>query len=294
MEPQTARPRVGILVQWTKQHSRHECRSRARKPSRICRHIWRTWCDSAQWPTDKGKAISCGSTGMGIQTIRSRTCHTLCLDPLALHAPFLEPSGSERTGRGPRIGIWDIELKKILQSGDAKASFIFPSVGHFAVHRSGILRNSKERKPEWGAWYVQEGVAPDPNDDGHIDRQIWWWSPSPTPLPRKTTETSLATVAVLDEGNHDMLNWKTYFKRNPKLKEPIDSGMPFGPGSASVPPPPQPLTQQEMRDMFDVEKMVMPADAEHGTRKERANRNQRMLAKFRFFTQSWSEAMWLL
>ena len=43
--------------------------------------------------------------------------------------------------------------------------------------------------------------------------------------------------------------------------------------------------------MFDVGGLVMPVVEKHGVRKERANRNQRMLAKFRFFTQSWSEAM---
>ena len=41
-------------------------------------------------------------------------------------------------------------------SQELQASFIYPSIGHYVPHDSGILL--EERKATWKEWWVQEGV----------------------------------------------------------------------------------------------------------------------------------------
>ena len=149
--------------------------------------------------------------------------------------------------------VWhfDVELKKRLELGKAKASYIFPTVGHFETHASGILKHNATRKSTWGAWYVQEGVAP--KYFWHVDRQLWRWNPSEKEGGGKG-EVSLVTVISLDEPNWPKLAWKTFSKKSQTLREPIASQ-----GAASDSkgaPPPEPLTQEEMREQFDMDLMV--------------------------------------
>ena len=62
----------------------------------------------------------------------------------------------------------------------------------------------------------------------------------------------LGEVILDDEDSFPQLDWKTYFRRNPKtLDEPIASS-----DSSKGRPPPEPLTQEEMREKFDLARMV--------------------------------------
>ena len=153
----------------------------------------------------------------------------------------------------PKMTVWhfDVELKKRLELGKAKASYIFPTVGHFETHASGILKHNATRKSTWGAWYVQEGVAP--KYFWHVDRQLWRWNPSEKEGGGKG-EVSLVTVISLDEPNWPKLAWKTFFKKSQKLREPIAS-QDAASGSTAAPPP-EPLTQEQMREQFDMDLMV--------------------------------------
>ena len=72
------------------------------------------------------------------------------------------------------LGHFDLSLKWVCEnmSEDLQASFVFPSVGHYASHGSGILL--AERRAVWKEWWVQEGVRVPPGGPGR-HRQIWGW-----------------------------------------------------------------------------------------------------------------------
>ena len=188
--------------------------------------------------------------------------------------------------REMKVYHWDVELLKVLRPGNAKACFVFPSVGHYGLHESGILGVDKVRASHWDAWYVQEGVAP--KEVGDKNRQLWIWTDRKK--GNKKNVELLGEVILDDEDSFPQLEWKTYFRRDPKtLDEPIAS-------SAWVAkygrPPPQPLSQEEMREKFDLSRMVKwHGGAGHGTRKQREWRHQVMLAKFRVFTEDVFQAM---
>ena len=187
----------------------------------------------------------------------------------------------------PEMQVWhfDCELLKHLQRGQAKASFVYPSVGHYAGHKSGILKGEKVRETFWDSWYVQEGVAP--CKPGHKNRQLWKWTGIKQQPSPKSVEL-LGELILNDEEKFDELHWKTYFMRDPStLDEPIATS-----DASAGRPPPEPLTQEEMREKFDLSRMVKwHGGAGHGARKQREWRQQVMLAKFRVFTQHLLEAM---
>ena len=184
-----------------------------------------------------------------------------------------------------KVWHWDVELKKLLEQGKAKASFIFPSVGHYTKHSSGILKQGATRETFWGAWFVQQGVRPSLVSDRV--RELWRWRDAPQGPQRE--RVSLVSAISLEEHEWPKLAWKTLFRRDPKMREPIASY--DAKGNPENQPPPEPLTQEQMRSQFDMDKMVLPTDCAHGTRKQRDYRNQKMVAKLRVFTQSILEAM---
>ena len=65
---------------------------------------------------------------------------------------------------------WDVELKKRLELGHARASYMCPPVGHWTKHASAVLAGNATRDPTWWAWFVQEGVAP--VEPRHIKREL--------------------------------------------------------------------------------------------------------------------------
>ena len=60
-----------------------------------------------------------------------------------------------------------------------------------------------------------------------------------------------------------------------------------GEGSVGKHPP---LTQEQMREMYDTSRMHVITSAKHGTRTDRMIRQQKMLAKFRWFTEDEKQA----
>ena len=188
-------------------------------------------------------------------------------------------------GQMPQMKVWhfDVELLVVLREGKGKASFVFPSVGHYGAHPSGILPHDEVRVGDWDAWYVQEGVVPcKPN---HQNRQLFTWTGIADGWSPKNVKL-LREVVLDDENLWDELDWKTYFMRDPStFDEPIaikEKGR----------PPPEPLTQEQMRDMFDQGRMVKWHGGEKaGNRRQRDWRHQVRLAEFRIFTQRMWEAM---
>ena len=100
----------------------------------------------------------------------------------------------------------------------------------------------------------------------------------------------LGEVTLHEEDKYAQLDWKTYFRRDPKtLDEPIASSAPKPKYGR---PPPEPLTQEEMREKFDLARMVKwHGGASHGARKQREWRHQVLMVKFRIFTERLFEAM---
>ena len=134
-----------------------------------------------------------------------------------------------------RVWHWDVELKKRLDLGHGKASFVYPSVGHYTKHASSILKGNATRIPTWSAWYVQPGVAP--FEPHHKDRQLWrWLAPSERKQGKKV---GLVGITGLNEAEWPQLDWKTFFKRDPKLREPIASWQASGNTQAPPKAPPQ-------------------------------------------------------
>ena len=184
-----------------------------------------------------------------------------------------------------KVWHWDVELKQRLEKGHARASYIFPSCGHWTKHASGILKSNATRMPTWGAWFVQPGVAPFEED--HMERELWRWLKADEKIPNEG-DGDLVEIIHLDEGEWPKLDWKTFFRRAHRLRDPEVSWNKSGSIQA---PPPEPLTQEEMREQFDVEAMVGITEAGRRSRQGRDFRNQKMLAKLRVFTQSLLEAM---
>ena len=184
-----------------------------------------------------------------------------------------------------KVWHWDVELKKRLEQGKAKASFIFPAVGHYMEHSSGILKQGATRESAWNAWFVQQGVRPSLVSDRV--RELWRWRDAPQG-PQRERVSHITTIS-LEEHEWPKLAWKTFFRREPKMREPIASH--DAKGNPENQPPPEPLTQEQMRSQFHMDKMVLPTDSAHGTRKQRDYRHQKMVAKLRVFTQSVWEAM---
>ena len=114
----------------------------------------------------------------------------------------------------PRMDLWhwDEVLKKRLQLGEAKACFIFPSVGHFASSGEPIASKTTWRqKNNWKAWWVQKGVVPDDDDD--FLRSIWRWG---KPAVKGEVELERMVDVILHEpAEWPHLDWKTYFHRDP-------------------------------------------------------------------------------
>ena len=96
---------------------------------------------------------------------------------------------------------------------------------------------------------MQEGVAP--CKPGHKNRQLWKWTGIKQQPSPKSVEL-LGELILNDEEKFDELDWKTYFMRDPStLDEPIATS-----DASAGRPPPEPLTQEEMREKFDLARMV--------------------------------------
>ena len=77
--------------------------------------------------------------------------------------------------------------------------------------------------------------------------------------------------------------------RDERYREPIAS-VSLGDDKKGGPPP-EPLSQEQMRQQFDVSKLVEHSDAPRGSRQNRECSNEKMVAQHRVFTESMSEAM---
>ena len=148
------------------------------------------------------------------------------------------------------------------------------------------MPNDSERDSEWGSWYVQEGVNPKKSTDR--EREIWKWVKTGTSW--KTQK--VADVPLNNEETCKELVWRTFFHRDP-AREPLASEYPHTPAGSKDPPPPAPLTQEQMQELYDVSKLVArhPDDANCTNRKARKMwgwRKNRNLHMRRIFTQSFS------
>ena len=56
----------------------------------------------------------------------------------------------------------------------------------------------------------------------HIQRELWRWLMQDEKNPKKESG-AIVCITHLDEGEWPKLDWKTFFKRDPKLREPIAS-----------------------------------------------------------------------
>ena len=110
-----------------------------------------------------------------------------------------------------QVWHWDIELIKHLQKGNAPACFVYPSIGHYAGHKSGILKGDAVRESTWHLWHVQEGVAP--CKPGHKNRQLWKWTGIKQAPSPKNVEL-LGEVILHEDDMSEELEWKTYFVRD--------------------------------------------------------------------------------
>ena len=120
---------------------------------------------------------------------------------------------------------------------------------------------------------------------GDVGRENLRWTGRST----GTEKSKLVKVVSLDNDQWPKLDWKTLFVRDERYREPIAS-VSLGDDKKGGPPP-EPLSQEQMRQQFDVSKMVEHSDAPRGSRQSREYRNQRMVAKHRVFTESMFEAM---
>ena len=81
----------------------------------------------------------------------------------------------------------------------------------------------------------------------HIQRELWRWLMQDEKSPKKESG-AIVCITHLDEGEWPKLDWKTFSRRDPKLREPIASWQVSGSTQA---PPPEPLTQEQMREQVD-------------------------------------------
>ena len=187
-------------------------------------------------------------------------------------------------------GHYDLSLKWICEnmSADLKASFVYPSIGHYASHGSGILL--AERRAVWKEWWVQEGVRKPARGPG-MHREIWGWKDKGSKKGQKTEclEGNI-DLAALDT----VLDWKTYFAPDPNADwpEPIagqEAGQPSSASSACLGQEPPAPTQEQMRRAFAQERMVGLQVAET-KRARRARRMQLLESGYRIFTTDVCEA----
>ena len=186
---------------------------------------------------------------------------------------------------------WDVEVLERLRTGTLRGCYIYPACGHFVRQRSGILKNDEERAPTWGAWFVQEGV--NPKKVGDLDRQIWVWN---QPGQNKPKVQYRATVFLNHEEQQKELRWKTYFKKDIS-REPLASEYPFTGPHGPDPPPPAPLNQEEMKEMYDYKLLVARFPTEYESNKHRGPRDFRKvrgMAMKRVFTQRKGEVPGML
>ena len=183
------------------------------------------------------------------------------------------------------LSHFDLSLKWICEnmSMDLEASFVYPSIGHYASHGSGILL--AERKAVWKEWWVQEGVRKRPDHPKDVHREIWGWSRAQPGTGKLQTQClEEVDLAAMDF----VLNWKTYFqpgKDEALSSEPIaDGSAPGASSSSSGAVEPRKLTQEEMQHMFDQRRMV--GDEETTSKRSRRQRRAQLLQSGqRCFTQ---------
>ena len=81
----------------------------------------------------------------------------------------------------------------------------------------------------------------------HLQRELWRWLIQDEKSPKKE-RGAIVCITQLDEGEWPKFDWKIFFRRDPKLREPIASWQVSGSTQA---PPPEPLTQEQMREQVD-------------------------------------------
>ena len=66
---------------------------------------------------------------------------------------------------------FDLSMKWLFEkfAKELRASFVFPTIGHYSTHDSDILNTT--RKSEWDRWYVGDGQTP---------VQLWSWEALPS------------------------------------------------------------------------------------------------------------------
>jgi len=176
-----------------------------------------------------------------------------------------------------RTGHFDNVLREQIQEkcNFVRASYVFPSIGHFATHASGILKNDADRGTSWHEAWVQAGVRP--KQKGDRVRSIHEW------VMGKTVH-KLRDVILGDEGED--LRWKTLWKGTGSPPEPVAGGnkkekSASSSSSANI----QSAEQTELAGSFDVTNVGH--DVPLTERQKRARRAQlRDYAKRIFVTKS--------
>ena len=235
--------------------------------------VWFSWDDfSATEPKDSKPKLYGGSHGIAC------TCEG---------ADWLEKEIPQM-----KLFHWDVVLRERLELGQAPACFIFPSIGHVVgplgepIASSGTGTSSAARRLPW---HAQAGVGI--SDDDEETTAIWKWCRT-NDLLESDNVVKVMDVALHKPQLWPDLMWKTFWTKAPPPEgEPIAS-QEQGPSgaSSSQAPPPEPLTQEQMKEQVDLAKFLPTDKQDKGTRLARSMRTHKMFVKLRFFIQSESEA----
>ena len=178
------------------------------------------------------------------------------------------------------LGHVDLSLKWVLESmsEDLQASFVYPAVGHYVSHGSGILL--AERKAEWHEWWVQQGTRKPPEPAPGKHRSIWGWKDRPAggKVETECLEEDV-DLAALDH----VLDWKTYFEPDPQaeLPEPIAGSAAAG-GSSASSAWDSSVSQDTLQRSFHQMRMTGP-EKTLSKRQKRARRTQLLESGYRIF-----------
>ena len=159
---------------------------------------------------------------------------------------------------------------------DFGCSYMYPSVGHYAVHKSGCEASIDVRDANWLAPWVQEGTRQPRLPLGGTDEAPakQWQTRYLVRFRKKGQDVQWVRKVALPEGDQDeLLIWKSW-REDPSL----DPSNPDAPMTS-------PRTVGEIRPHSSASSSAVPPDPTMTRREKRSRRVERVFDRFR----NWAE-----
>ena len=173
---------------------------------------------------------------------------------------------------------FDVSMKWLFENftKELRASFVYPTIGHYSTHASDIL--GEDRTAEWERWYVGEGQVP---------VQLWTWEKA----GRRVSTRQIKVFNFPEE--QPEFDWLTLYRESstPQV-EPVATCKAAPNSSNKISGDLrkwQNRSQPEMQHAFNVEKMV-GSEQPKTERQQRQRRRYVRDSAYRIFTAKLLEA----